>query len=133
MLGIDPAVAVKVVAAVPAGTVIDPGTGSSLVLLDRATVAPPADANWLRETVQTVAPPLLSEVGVHEIPVNVGNGTVMVPPVPVTETGLPAAAAPAKFVSPIEELSAEVVIVTVITATTPLCISVSFMPDNRHV
>jgi hypothetical protein len=38
------AVAMNVVEAAPAGTVTDEGTDNSPLLLDRATVAPPADA-----------------------------------------------------------------------------------------
>jgi hypothetical protein len=103
------------------------------VVLERATVAPPADANWFSVAVQVVAPPLLSEVGLHESPLNVGNGTVTVPPVPVTETGAPAPFVPDRPVSPKVELTAEFDIVTLITATTPFCITVSFIPDNWHV
>ncbi len=133
LLGIVNAVAVNVAEVVPAATVTDAGTDSSPVLLERATVAPPADANWFSETVQVDKPPPLSDVGLHEIPVNTGNGTVMLPPVPVTEIGLPGAVEANIFVSPTEVLSAEVVIVTVICATTPLCIKLSFIPANRHV
>ncbi|MGD0669122.1 MAG: hypothetical protein ABSB23_16310 [Bryobacteraceae bacterium] len=128
-----PAVAVKVDEAAPAGTVTNPGTGSSLVVLDRATTVPPANAGWFSETVQVDEAPPLSEVGLHESPLNVGNGTVMAPPVPVTEIGPPAAVVATGLVSPTEALSAEVVIVTVIVATTPFCISVSFSPDSKHV
>jgi hypothetical protein len=46
--------------------------------------------------------------------------------------GLPAAAVPSRLVSPIGVVTAELVIVTLITATTPFCINVSFIPDRRH-
>ncbi|MGB9458047.1 MAG: hypothetical protein WCB12_18500 [Bryobacteraceae bacterium] len=128
-----PAVAVKVPDAAPVNTVTEAGTGNVPVVLDRAMTAPPADAGWFSETVQTVEPPLLSDVGLHESPLNVGNGTVMAPPVPVTEIGPPAADVATGLVSPTDALSAEVVIVTVIVATTPFCINVSFSPDSKHV
>ncbi|MGA9066195.1 MAG: hypothetical protein WB359_02990 [Bryobacteraceae bacterium] len=133
LLAIVPAVAVKLADAAPASTVTEAGTGSSLVVLERATTAPLADAGSFSETVQVDEAPRLSEVGLHESPVNVGNGTVMVPPVPVTEIGPPAAVVATGLVSPTDALSAEVVIVTVIVATTPFCISVSFSPDSKHV
>ena len=44
LLGMVPAVAVNVAELLPAGTVTDEGTDSSLVVLERPTVAPPADA-----------------------------------------------------------------------------------------
>ncbi len=133
LLGIVPAVALNVVEVVPAGTVTDAGTGSSPVVLERVTTAPPADAGWFSETVQVDELPPLNEVGLQVSPLNVGNGTVTLPPVPVTDIGLPAAAAPIRFVRPSVLLTATVVIVTVIVATTPFCINVSFMPASRHV
>jgi len=133
LFGIVPAVAVKVAEVVPAATVTDLGTDSSPVLLESATVAPPADAGWFSETVQFDEPPLLSDVGLHESPVNVGNGTVIVPPVPVMEIALPAAVEPTTLESPIELVRADVVIVTLITATTPFCITASFIPNSKHV
>jgi len=128
-----PALAVKVADVVPAATVTDAGTESVPVLLERPMVAPPADAGWFSEAVQVDEPLLLSEVGLHESPVNAGGGTVMVPPVPVMVMALPAADAPERLVSPTDVVSAEFVIVTLITATTPFCITVSFIPNSRHV
>jgi len=83
--------------------------------------------------VQVDEPPLLNEVGLHERLVRVGDGTVIVPPVPVTEIGLPDAPLPAMFESPTAVLSADVVIVTVTVATTPFCITLSLVPASRHV
>ena len=83
--------------------------------------------------MQVDEPPLLNEVGLHETLVSVGNGTVIVPPVPVTEIGLPDAPLPAMLESPIAVLSAEVVIVTVSVATAPFCITLSLVPASRHV
>jgi hypothetical protein len=133
LVGTATAVAVNVAETVPAAMVTDAGTDSSPVLLERATVAPPAEAGWFSAAVQTDELPLLSDVGLHEIPVNAGNGTVMVPPVPATEIALPAAAAPTRLVSPTAAVTAEAVIVTLITATMPSWITVSFIPDSRHV
>jgi len=133
VLGIVPAVAVKFAEVVPAATVTDAGTGSSPVLLESATEAPPADAGWFSVTVQADDAPALSDVGLQEIPVSVGNGTVMVPPVPVTGTEPPAGVAPNRLVTPTEVESAEVVIVTVTTAASPFCIVLSLIPASRHV
>lgn len=85
--------------------------------------------------MQVDEPPLVSDVALHESPVNAGGagaGSVIVPPVPVIDMGLPAAAVPSRLVSPIGVVTAELVIVTLITATTPFCINVSFIPDRRH-
>jgi len=67
--------------------------------------------------------------GVTETPVNPsagedksgvpGGGSVIVPPVPAMGIELPAAAAPARLVTLIGVVTAELVIVTLITATTP--------------
>ena len=59
--------ALKVVVAEPAGTVIvDPGTGSSALLLDKETAVPPAGAAWLRVTVQVVPAPVARLVGLQD-------------------------------------------------------------------
>jgi len=133
LLGMVPAVAVKFVEVVPAATVTDAGTGSSPVLLERATIAPPADAGWFSVTVQVDDAPALSDVGLQESPVSVGNGTVMVPPVPVTGMEPPAGVAPNRLEIPTDVERAEVVIVTVTTAATPFCIVLSFIPASVHV
>ena len=139
MIAADPpvgtvtAVAVNVAETFPAATVTDAGTDSSPVLLVRATVAPPTDAVWFSETVQVDEAPTPSDVGLQEIPVTAGKGTVMAPPVPVTEIGPPGAVVANRFVSPIGELSAAGVVVTVNVATGPLCIKLSFMPESMHV
>ena len=65
--------ALKVVVAEPAGIVIvDTGTGSSALLLDRETTVPPAGAALLRVTVQVVPAPEVRLVGLHvsEVSVN---------------------------------------------------------------
>jgi hypothetical protein len=128
-----PAVAVKVAVLVPAATVTEAGTGSSPVLLERATVAPPADAGWFSVTVQVDVAPVLSEVGLQESAAKVGNGTVTVAPVPVTEIGPPAGVAAKRLEIPTGVVRAAFVIVTVITATTPFCIVLSFIPARTHV
>lgn len=135
LLEIVPAAAVKVAEAVPAAAVTDAGTDKALVLLEMLTVAPPAGAAWFSATVQVDELPLLSDVGLHESPLNAGNGagSVIVPPAPVMEIGLPAASAPARLVRPIGVVTAELVIVTLITATTPFGIRVPFIPDSSHV
>ena len=49
-----PAMAMKVVVDEPAGTVVDLGAGSSVLLLDKETAVPPAGATWLKVTVHVV-------------------------------------------------------------------------------
>jgi hypothetical protein len=131
-------VAVKLPVVEPLGTVTDAGTGSAPVLLERLTVTPAEEAGSLSAAVQIDEAPLLSDAGLQESPANVGArtsgaGSVIVPPVPVTEIGLPAAVAPARLVRPIGVVPAELVIVTLITATTPFWMTASFIPDSRHV
>ena len=54
------------VVAEPAGTVIvAPGTGSSVLLLERETAVPPAGAAWLRVTVHVVPAAEAKLVGLH--------------------------------------------------------------------
>ncbi len=135
---IVPAVAVKLAEAAPDATFTDAGTENSLAPLERSTVAPPAGAGWLSEAAQVDEAPLVSDVGLHESPVNAGNETggderVTVPPVPVIESWPPAELVASGSVSPTGVVTAEVVIVTVITATTPFCIGVPLNPDSRHV
>ena len=67
MVEMLPAVALKVLVAEPAGTVIvDTGTGSSALLLDRDTAVPLAGAALLRVTVHVVLAPELRLVGLHD-------------------------------------------------------------------
>jgi hypothetical protein len=56
-------VAVKVALEVPAATVTEAGVVTPALLLDRATLAPPAGAAALRVTVQLETPALVKEVG----------------------------------------------------------------------
>jgi hypothetical protein len=69
-----PAVAVKVVAVEPAGTVREAaGTGNRAALLDNDTTMPPAGAVLLRVTVQVVALPEYSVAGLHASELRVGG------------------------------------------------------------
>jgi len=60
-----PTVAVKVVEVLVAGTVTDAGTVSAGLLLESATALPPVGAASLRVTVQVVAAPELTLLGLH--------------------------------------------------------------------
>lgn len=60
-----PAVAVKVVEVVPAGTVTEVDTGNRVLLLDSKTSMPPAGAAVLTVTVQVVAVPEVTLVGLQ--------------------------------------------------------------------
>src|SRR5208283_1217094 len=133
-----PAVAVKLADVAPDATVTDAGTESALVLLERPTVTPPAGAGWLSEAAQVDEAPPVSDVGLHESPVNAGveaggDERLTVPPVPVTKSRPPEEVVASGPLSPIGVVTAEVVIVTVITAAIPFCIGDSFIPDSRHV
>lgn len=135
---IAPAVAVKLAEVAPAATATEAGTDSAPVLLERFTVVPPAGAAGFSKTVHVDELPLVSDVGLHDSPVTVGNWTggveiEIVPPVPVTEIGSPAAVVATGWISPTAMLCAEIVVVMVISATIPLAISVPFMPESRHV
>ena len=59
------AVAVNVALVDPAATVTEPGTPTEALLLDRATLAPPAGAAALRVTVQVLVPGVLTEAGLQ--------------------------------------------------------------------
>jgi len=61
-----PAVVLKVVEFVLAGTVTDAGTGSAVALLEPSvTVLPPAGAGWFRVTVQIVEMPMVMLSGLQ--------------------------------------------------------------------
>lgn len=133
LLGMVPAVALNVAEVVPAATETDPGTGSSPVLLESATEAPPDDAAWFKVTVHVVEAPVVSVVGLQESELKVGSGTVTVPPLPLAVMLPPAGDAAARFEIPMVVERATFVIVTVATATTPSCMVLSFGPSNRQV
>jgi len=133
LLGMVPAVAEKFAEVAPAATVTELGRDNSPVEQERATLAPPADAVWLRVTVQFVEPPVPSVAGEQESPLSIGNGTVTAPSVPVMLIGPPAGVAAIRLDTPITLETAAGVIVTVITAATPFCIVLSLMPASRHV
>ena len=81
------AVGLKVVVAEPAGTVIEAaGAGSSVLLLDKETAAPPAGAAWLRVTVQVALVPGAKLVGLQEIEDKTTGATRLI--VAVCETPL---------------------------------------------
>ena len=67
-----PAVAVKLAEVEPAGTLTEACTGSSTLLLDRPTVAPPVGAPPESVTVQDVACPEPKLVGLQATLVKVG-------------------------------------------------------------
>jgi hypothetical protein len=61
-----PAVALKVVVAAPAATVIvEAGTGNSALLVDSETAVPPEGAVWLRLIVQVALAPEVRLVGLQ--------------------------------------------------------------------
>jgi hypothetical protein len=81
-VAIVPAVAVKVVEAAPAGTVIEAaGTGSEGLLLLRLTAVPPAGATFERATVQVVTAEEFRVVGVQLIELRDTGMTTLMPAV----------------------------------------------------
>ena len=71
----EPAVAVNVVDVAPAGTTVEVGTDSAVVLLDASpTVLPPVGAVWSRVTVQVVAAPETMLDGAHASDETLGLG-----------------------------------------------------------
>jgi hypothetical protein len=133
---IVPALAVKLPEVAPAATVIDAGTVSAAALLNSETVALPAGATVLSETVQFEVPPELKDVGEQFKPVRVGCDTIFevtVPPEPFTGSALPPAVLPRAPVTPMDAPATVDAMVTLTTATTPFCITVAFSPAKTQV
>jgi hypothetical protein len=71
------AVALKVTAEAPAGTVTDAGTLSEVLLLATVTLDPPGGAVWVSVTVHVLTAPALNAVG--EQVTGKRDGTIIVP------------------------------------------------------
>jgi len=86
-------------------------------------------------TVQLELPGVITELGLHTNELTPSGGrTVTVPPLPVTETGLPDGEAPRAFVTEIAVLVVTVGdSVTLTVAATPSPRTVLFMPASRHM
>ena len=132
------AVAVKVAVVAPAATVTEGGTARAELLSDTLTSVPPLGAACDKVTVQVTFPGGVSELGVHVRLVSVGDAchpwTVMVPPLPETATALPSARDP---IVPLTEMRTDPLLVAeasvaVTTATTPLPITVEFIPVAKQ-
>ena len=123
-----PAVALKVVAVEPEGTVTEPGTVSSELLLESETESPPAPAARFSVTVQSELADDVSEVGLHERVLMVAGVAVIVPPVAVSPMKRPLVSTPIALVTPTGTLVADDDTVTATTATTPFAIVVEFWP-----
>jgi len=121
------AVAWKVAVAEFAGTTTVGGTVRFALLEARVTVAPPAP---LTPRVQVVEPEGDTVVGLQvrlERPVGDAGG-VIVPPIPVTVTGLPSAVDPTVPDTPIARLVTLGAMTTFAVATGPSGIVVRFIP-----
>jgi hypothetical protein len=109
-----PAVVLKVVEFVVAGTVTDAGTGSAVALLEPSvTVLPPAGAGWFRVTVQIVDTPMVmlsglqtSEPTLGPLGVTVTVAVVLPPSVAVRVTVCEVATVPAVGVNVVEVAAA---------------------------
>jgi hypothetical protein len=131
-----PAVTLNVAVVAAAATVTDAGTLRRELVLVSATAAPPAGAAPLRVTVQVELAPEVRLAGEHCKPETVGRpaATVMTSFVPETATPFPFASDPTRLPSARgtdELLVAERVTVT--TATTPVPITLAFMPSAMHI
>ncbi|MBK9170139.1 MAG: hypothetical protein IPM24_22120 [Bryobacterales bacterium] len=131
------AVAVKVLERLPAATVTDGGTTRFALLSDRATVAPPAGAAWVRVTVQVLEPGVAIEVGEQpraETPTGVGWTIETVPPVAVAGIEVPAPEDATGFETwtAADVDAVEAAMVKVARATTPLAMPDVFRPKTRQ-
>ena len=129
---IVPAVAVNVTVVPLTPTATVAGTLNPAALLDRATVAPP-----MLDTVAVHVddPPVLNDAGAQVSAVRVGGGgaaAVTTPPTPVTVRVAAPAVAPKAFVTLIIVLVTLDAIVTLTTAATPFCITVSLRPNSTQ-
>ena len=133
------AAALKLAVVAPAATVTEGGTARAGLLSDTPTTVPPLGAACDKVTVQVTFPGGVSELGVHVRPVSVGDAchpwTVMVPPLPETATALPSPKDP--IVLPTEMGTDPLLVaeasVAVTTATTPLPITVEFIPVAKQI
>jgi hypothetical protein len=131
-----PAVAVKCALLLPAGMAMEEGTARVALLDFSVTVTPPVPAEPFRFTVQVDVAEELRDAGEHEIELTVtalAALTVIVPPVELTESTLPAGEAPIAFAIPICALVAPPVKVAVTTATTPLEMMLALTPETKQI
>ncbi len=135
-LGMAPvSVALKVAVVCPANTVTEPGTGSSALLLDKVTEAPPVGAAPDNVTVQVVPAPPLNDDGLQLTDETVGSAAP-----PVTTPAVPGTPVPvATLVAANPPVTLNVVLVNptpitrFTTATVPFEIVLAFMPVARQV
>jgi hypothetical protein len=130
VLGMVPAVAVKMTVVEAAGTLTEAATGSRVLLLESETLVPPVGAAELRVTVQVVPPKLVIVDGAQDNELRDGAAAppVTVPPVAERAIALPAPEDATALVIPIDVLVAPVAIVRFTTATMPFEIMLVFMP-----
>ena len=122
----------KLAESAPAGTVMLVGTVRLRLLVERANAKPAAGLALLSVTVQMTEEAPISGAGLHVRELSTGPAppTVTVPPLPASETALPAA----DDATVVTTLSAEVwEAVTVMIATTPSAIVVAFRPNAIQV
>jgi len=126
---IVPRVAVKFAEVLLAGTVTAAGTVSVALLVESATMAPPAGAGWFKVTVQVLEPPDRTLAGLQLRSVKAtGMATVMVPALPVRGMGAPGAAAAMPFVTLMDVALEAGERVAVTTATVPFWMMLALSP-----
>lgn len=126
----------NVAVAAAAATVIDGGTVSRRLLLERATAVPPTGAAPLNVTVQLAVPEPARLAGRHAREVRtIGGGPppATTPPVGDSVIALPAPDAPRVLLSPIVVLVKPEAIVRFTTATVPFDMMLAFMPETTQV
>jgi hypothetical protein len=127
--------ALKVVEEDPPGIVVEMGTVTAALLLDRAMTAPPAGAGPESVTVQVLGVPpwTIAELHISEDKLGpaVGPDTVIVPPVPATVSAVPVGSPPNVLVK--EMVAVDATLAKVTEATTPLEIMLEFIPVRTHI
>jgi hypothetical protein len=135
LLGIVPAVAVKVPVVADAAIVTEAGTVNKALLLDSATTAPPAGAAPLKVTVQLEVAELAKLLGTHASEVGtIGGGPppVTMPPVNASVIELAAAEAAIPLI-PSVVLETPEAIVRFTTATVPFEMILAFIPEATQL
>jgi hypothetical protein len=128
-------VAGNVVVVAPTATDTVAGTVTAVLLLERAIVVAP-DAAADKVTVQLELAPDEIVVGLHvsaEIVGGAASTADITPPVPVTDTLVPATDDPMGYDTAMEALVRLEVVVKEATATIPLDMVLAFVPDTRHM
>jgi hypothetical protein len=117
----------------PVATVTEAGTVSNALPLDKETAVPPVGAALVSVTVQVLVAPDARLEGLHASVDKPGVVIVIVLPVPVIASLCPVGLEPMVLVTLTLVVPAVGAIVVFTVATTPLAITVEFMPVATHM